>query len=73
MLVNLIIQLIIVMLICGFVYWVYLQLIPLAPIADPFKAILNVLVVILVGAIILFWAIIPVLNALGHANFGLVH
>ena len=61
---DLIIQLIIVMLVCGFVYWVYLQLMPLAPIAEPFKSVLNVLVLILVGAIILFYAIIPLLHAL---------
>lgn len=61
---NLIINIIIIMLVCGFVYWVYLKLIPLAPIADPFRSVLNVLVLILIGAIILFYAIIPLLQAL---------
>jgi hypothetical protein len=61
---NLIIQLIIVMLVCGFVYWVYLKLIPLAPIAEPFKSVMNALVVILIGFIVLFYAIIPLLKAL---------
>ncbi len=67
----LIIQLIIVMLICGFVYWAYLKLRPLFPIAEPFASVLDVLVVILIGAIVLFYAIIPLLNSLGHLNFGL--
>lgn len=58
------IQLIIVLLVCGFVYWVYLQLIPLAPIAEPFKSVINVIVLILVGAIVLFYAIIPLLRSL---------
>jgi len=61
---SLIINIIIIMLVCGFIYWVYLKLIPLAPIAEPFKSIMNVLVVILIGAIILFYAIIPLLKAL---------
>ena len=61
---DLIVQLIITIMICGFVYWVYLKLIPLAPIADPFRSILDVLVVILIGFIVLFYAIIPMLHML---------
>ncbi len=63
---DLIIQLIIVMLICGFVYWVWLKLAPLLPIAEPFASIINVLIVILIGAIVLFYAVIPLLHQLGH-------
>ena len=59
-----IIQLIIIVLLCGFVYWVYLKLIPLAPIAEPFKSVLDVLVAILIGVIVLFYAIIPLLKML---------
>ena len=57
-----IIQLIIVMLVCGFLYWIWLKLSPLLPIADPFKTIVDVLIVILIGAIVLFYAIIPLLR-----------
>ena len=63
---DLIIQLIIMLLICGFCYWVWLKLSPLLPIAEPFASIINVLVIILIGAIVLFYAIIPLLNSLGH-------
>ncbi len=63
---DLIIQLIIIMLVCGFIYWVWLKLAPLMPIAEPFAGIINVLIVILIGAIVLFYAIIPLLHALGH-------
>ena len=66
---DLIIQLIIVMLVCGFVYWVWLKLSPLLPIAEPFSSVINVLIVILIGAIVLFYAIIPLLRALGHVKF----
>lgn len=70
---DLIIQLIIVLLVCGFLYWCFLKLMPLAPIAEPFASIINVLVLILVGAIILFYAIIPLLQALGHMHIGVLH
>ena len=66
---DLIIQLIIVMLICGFVYWVWLKLAPLMPIAEPFASVINVLIVILIGAIVLFYVIIPLLQQLAHVNF----
>jgi len=65
---DLIIQLIVVMLVCGFLYWAWLKLAPLMPIAEPFATIVNVLIVILIGAIILFYAIIPLLRALGHMS-----
>lgn len=61
---DLIIQLIIIMLVCGFVYWVWLKLATLMPIAEPFASVINVLVIILIGAIVLFYAIIPLLHAL---------
>ena len=65
-----IIQLIIVLLVCGFLYWVWLKLAPLMPIAEPFASIINVLIVILIGAIVLFYAIIPLLHELGHMPIG---
>lgn len=61
---SLIIQLFIIVLVCGFAYWVYLQLAPHIPIAEPFKGVLNALVLILVGFIVLFYAIIPLLKML---------
>ena len=68
---DLIIQLIIIMLVCGFVYWVWLKLAPLMPIAEPFASIINVMIIILIGAIVLFYAIIPLLHSLGHLSLGL--
>lgn len=67
---DLIIQLIIVLLICGFLYWIWLKLSPFLPIAEPFTSIINVLIVILIGAIVLFYAIIPLLHAFGHMSIG---
>ena len=68
---DMIIQLIIVLLVCGFLYWVFLKIMPFAPIAEPFAGIINVLVLILVGAIVLFYAIIPLLRAVPHMSLGL--
>lgn len=62
---DLIIQIIVVLLVCGFVYWGFMALLDVTPfIAEPFKSVIRVLVMILVGAIILFYAIIPVLKML---------
>lgn len=68
---DLIIQLIITLLVCGFLYWVWLKLAPLMPIAEPFASIVNVLIVILIGAVVLFYAIIPMLQMIGHTR--LIH
>ena len=65
---DLIIQLIIVLLICGFVYWVWLKIAPLLPIAEPFTSIINVLIIILIGALVLFYVVIPLLHQLGHLS-----
>lgn len=64
---DLIINLIIVLLICGFLYWVYLKLIPLVPVPEPFKGAINALVLILIGAFLLFYVVIPLLRMLPRA------
>lgn len=70
---DLIIQIIIALLICGFLYWVWLKIAPLLPIAEPFLSIVNVLITILIGAVVLFYVIIPLLNSLGHLHIGTLH
>lgn len=61
---DLIIQLIIVMLVCGFCYWVWTLIRPMLPIAGMFAQMVDVLVIILVAVIVLFYAIIPLLKSL---------
>ena len=68
---DLIIQLIITLLVCGFLYWVWLKIAPLLPVAEPFTSVINVLIVILIGAVVLFYVIIPLLNSVGHLHLGL--
>lgn len=69
--VNLIIQLIIALLIAGFVYWVWLKIKPLLAgiIAEPFMGVIDVLIIVLIGAIILFMIIIPLLQK----GAGMIH
>lgn len=61
---DLIIQLIVVMLICGFCYWVWTLVRPLLPIAGPFAQVVDILVLVLIGFIVLFYALIPLLKML---------
>lgn len=67
--VNVIIQLIIVLIICGFIIfcWGKLKTVIAQFIAEPFMGLIDVLIWILVGAIVVFYAIIPLIRALGGA------
>jgi hypothetical protein len=59
-----IIQLIIVMIVAGFVYWIWTLIRPHIPITGPFATIVDILVIVLIGFIVLFYAIIPLLRML---------
>lgn len=61
---DFIIQLIIVMLVCGFAYWIWTLIRPLLPLPDPFGRIVDILVLILITFIVIFYAIIPLLKML---------
>lgn len=71
--IDLLINLIIALLICGFIYWVWLKIRPLLPIAEPFGSIVDILIIVVIGAIVLFWIVIPLIRALAHANLHLLH
>lgn len=69
--INLIVQLVIVVLVIGFLYWLYLTLIPLATFLHPLlRQVLDVLAIILVVGAILFYVIIPLLHALSRVRIG---
>lgn len=63
--VNLIVQLIIALLIAGFVLWIWYLIKPLLAsiIAEPFMGIVDIMVKVLIGAIVLFWVVIPLIKA----------
>lgn len=68
---DLIIQLIIVLLVAGFFYWIWTLIVPYLAkiIAEPFLGIVNILVMVLFAAIVLFYAIIPLIRSVGHLRF----
>lgn len=49
---------------CGFVYWIWTLIRPLLPLPDPFGRIVDILVLILVAFIVIFYALIPLLRTL---------
>lgn len=61
---ELIIQLIVVMIVAGFVYWIWTLVRPIIPISGVFAQIVDILVLILIGFIVLFYAVIPLLRML---------
>jgi len=61
---DLIIQLIIVMIVAGFAYYIWTLIRPILPIAGVFAQIVDILVLILIAFIVLFYAVIPLLKML---------
>ena len=61
---GLIIQVIIALLIAGFLFWAAKQLLGLIPMEPIFAQAINVLLIIVVVAIILFYVVIPILHVL---------
>jgi hypothetical protein len=57
-------QLVIVLVVCGFFYWVWQLIAPKLPIAEPFLGWINIIFLILIGAIVIFYAVIPLLRML---------
>lgn len=65
-----VIQIIIALIIAGFVFWAIKQLISLIPMDPLFQRVIDVLLIILVVAIIIFFVVIPLLHLLAGANLG---
>jgi hypothetical protein len=62
---NQIIQIIIAMIIAGFILWALRQVLGLVPMDAWIKQVVDVLIMIVVVAIVLFYVIIPLLHMLG--------
>lgn len=66
--VNFIVELIIVLLVCAFVYWIWTLVRPHLSFLDSrFMTIVDILVMVLIGAIVLFYAIIPLIRMVPRA------
>jgi hypothetical protein len=67
---GLVIQIIIALLIAGFVFWAVRQIIALIPMEPIFRQVVDVLLIIAVVAIILFFVVIPLLDLLAGVHIG---
>lgn len=67
--VALVVQAIIVLVVLGFCYWVWTLLRPIIAqyIAGPFLQIIDLLILVLVGAIVVFWFLIPFIKMIPGA------
>lgn len=65
---DIIIQIIIALLVAGFIFWAVRLVIGLIPLEPIFKQIINVLLIILIVAIVLFYVVIPLLHILAGVS-----
>lgn len=67
--VSLVVQAIIVLIVIGFLYWAWLKIKPIFArfIAEPFMSIIDVALIILIGAIVVFWFLIPLVKMIPGA------
>jgi len=65
---GVIIQIIIALLIAGFVFWAVRAIVAVIPLEPLIKQIIDILIIILVVAIILFYVVIPLLHLLAGIN-----
>lgn len=63
------IQVIIALIVAGFVLWAARKVIALLPLEPIFKQIIDVLIVIVAVAIVIFYAVIPLLRLLAGISF----
>ena len=67
----LIIHIIIALLVAGFVLWAVRKILALIPMEPLFKQIIDVLLIILVVAVVLFYVVIPLLHVLAGVTIGI--
>ena len=59
--IDVLIHLIVVLLICGVIWWALEAILPLIPLPDPIRQIVRVLLIV-VMAIIIIYALLPLLH-----------
>lgn len=64
----LIVQIIIALIIAGFVLWAGRQLVAVLPLDDLIKRVIDIVLVILAVAVIIFYAIVPLLGLLANMH-----
>ena len=64
---------VVALLIAGFVFWALRKIIDLIPMEPIFKQVIDVILIILVVGIVLFYVVIPLLHMLVGLNISLGH
>jgi hydrogenase-4 membrane subunit HyfE len=59
---GIIIQIIIALLVAGFIFWAVRQIVALIPMEPIFKQVIDVLLIVAIVAIVLFYVVIPLLH-----------
>lgn len=68
-LITAIIEIIVILIIAGVIYWAIEQLLPLIPLPQPFHQIIRVLLIVLVVLIVL-WVIVSLLGLFANVHLG---
>lgn len=65
-------QIIIALLVAGFIFWAARKILAIIPLEPIFKQVIDVILIIVAVGIVLFYVVIPVLNMLAgiHINIG---
>jgi hypothetical protein len=63
--INFLIDIIVALIVAGFIYWALTQFVHLIPGPPVIHQAINALLIVLVVAIILFYVVIPILHLLG--------
>ena len=70
----LVVELIIILLVIGFILWAARKLIAVVPLDPFFRQVIDVVLIIVVVAIVLFYVVIPILHILAGVRLeSLVH
>ena len=69
--IALLIYIVIALLIAGFLYWAATQLIAIIPMPPLIAQAVNALLIIMVVAVVLFWVVIPLLQAIAGIHIPL--
>jgi hypothetical protein len=69
--INLLVQVIIALLIAGFVFWAVRRIVAIIPMEPIIAQAIDVIIIIVVVAIILFYVVIPLLHAVAGININI--
>lgn len=66
--IAILIQLVIVLLIIGVIWWAINALMPFVPLPSPIPEIIRVLLIVILALVVIYYALIPLMHAIPHAG-----